>query len=548
MTNYTKTRKTKSNWTPLWMALAVVFGMLLGLRLDDNATDLTVINYEGEPSEIVIGKVEELVRYVDAKYVDEKDREGMIDQAIQSILDSLDPHSSYIDRFQVAELQNKLEGHYRGIGIEYLILDDTLCVLKVLEDSPAQRAQIKPGDRILSVEDSLIAGKGAEIESIIGYFKEQEAKGMRIEAWNPDTDQQRALFVEWGKIETPSLDLVTMIKDDIGYIKVNFFGNQTYQEFMEGVERLSGEGMQNLIIDLRQNPGGLLRESTKLLNQLFWSEGQLLVYTEGRNVKKREYRSNGRHHFDIDDIVVLIDEGSASASEIIAGALQDNDRGVIIGNRSYGKGLVQEQYPLSDGSAIRLTVAKYYTPSGRSIQREYASTEQYYNPDSIEQFRNDRSEKEADALNASDMVTYYTNNGRTVFGGGGITPDILIEKTRLDSLKCTNLFNDFVFSFMLRNKISADSILAVEEGAMGITDLPWMNEFILASKEKGFLEESATSALAENYVRYLNMLYLEYNDRQEIASMIRMNSDACVLEAIKVLGDEGLQSAIVNPR
>ena len=373
--------KQFSIWIPLLFALVLVAGMLIGMKMESVAPAV-VVEKEAEGSKHAYGqgKVEELLRYIEAKYVDEVDRDKLIDEAIQSILGQLDPHSNYINADQVKSINERLQGNYDGIGIEYIILEDTVVVFNPLEDGPSAKAGIQTGDRIISVGDTLVAGVNITHKRIRNLLRGESGEEIELEVLRHDSQGLIRLKVARDKIPLKSIETSQMLNDETGFIKITDFSSTTYEEFMKGVEDLSEkEGMKKLVIDLRQNPGGYLQEATSILSQLFPEKDKLLVYTEGRTTFRNDYESSGRAFFDIDDIVVLIDEMSASASEILAGAIQDHDRGIIIGRRSFGKGLVQEQYSLRDGSALRLTVARYYTPSGRSIQKPYDGEKDYDN-------------------------------------------------------------------------------------------------------------------------------------------------------------------------
>lgn len=419
-------------WLPLLLSLMLVAGMLIGVQLKPAAPHTKIIiendlasNYLGQ------GRVEELIRYIEAKYVDQIDSDKMVEKAINGLIKELDPHSSYMTAEEVVEINEQLQGNFKGIGVEFMILEDTIVVIRPLDDGPSQKAGIIAGDRIVAINDTIVAGDTVAIKDIVKMLRGKEGSKVNIGVHRRGETALLNFDVKRGIIPMTSVDISMMLTEETGYIKVNRFSASTYNEFMRGVEKLAeNHGMKHLVIDLRQNPGGYLQEATKILSQLFPSKDRLLVYTEGRAVHRNDYESTGQNFYDVDKIAVLIDEGSASASEIIAGAIQDWDRGVIIGRRSFGKGLVQEQYQLKDGSALRLTVARYYTPSGRSIQRPYDDQEAY------DLDINDRLKSgelwDAEKIALNDTTIYETSKGRTVYGGGGISPDIFVA---LDTLQ-----------------------------------------------------------------------------------------------------------------
>ncbi|MEL6865693.1 MAG: S41 family peptidase, partial [Bacteroidota bacterium] len=369
-------------------------------------------------------------RYIEARYVDDIDREELADQVINNLLEQLDPHSNYISSKQLKEVNEQLEGNFEGIGIEFMLLEDTIRVISPIAGGPSEAVGVLAGDKIVEIEDSLVAGVEIKNRDIISMLRGKKGTKVDVGILRGLEDKVRTFTITRDEIPLHSIDVSIMVDKETGYIKVNRFSANTYKEFMEGLENLiSKHEMKNLVIDVRQNPGGYLQEATKILSQLFDEKGKLLVYTEGRTTHRNDYETTGKPFFDIDQIAVLIDEGSASASEILAGAIQDWDRGVIVGRRSFGKGLVQEQYGLKDGAALRLTVARYYTPSGRSIQKDYDDREEY-DQDVFDRYENGEL-LSADSIDITDTTKYRTEKGRIVYGGGGISPDIF---TPIDSL------------------------------------------------------------------------------------------------------------------
>ncbi len=411
---------------PLLFALVLVVGMLIGMRLNQASPAVIVEKSSLLPDQLMgQGRVDELIRYIDAKYVDKVDRERLIEKAINSVLEELDPHSNYIPADHLQEVNENLEGNFDGIGVEFLVLDDTIMVVSTLAGGPSEAVGVMAGDKIVMIGDSIVAGEGIDTRNVIKMLRGERGSQVNIGILRGKEKELRRFMITRDKIPVHSVDIAYMLDEKTGYIKLNRFSATTYEEFMKGLEKMvEEEGMKDLVIDLRHNPGGYLQQATNILSQLFNEKGKLLVYTEGRTVNRNDYESSGRNFFDVGNVVVLIDEGSASASEIMAGAIQDHDRGVIIGRRSFGKGLVQEQYKLRDGSALRLTVARYYTPSGRSIQKPYDDLESYDNDftDRMESGELSNGEK----IHVLDSTEYFTSGGHVVYGGGGIIPDIFI--------------------------------------------------------------------------------------------------------------------------
>lgn len=396
--------------------------MLVGFKMQDLDPALALHRGEvkvltTEAPSVEIGQVEELIRFIDAKYVDRVDRDLLVEKAINSLLSELDPHSSYISKDRLQEVNEQLDGSFEGIGIEFLIVDDTLVVVTPIPGGPSAMAGLLTGDKIVSVNDSFLNLQEDGTGQVIKKLKGEKGSSVRLGVRRSTVSETIEYVVVRDEIPLNSLEAAYMLAPEVGYVKLNRFSNTTFREFIDAMEDLvKTGGMKHLVLDLRQNPGGYLQEATKLLSQLFQERNKLLVYTEGENVRRNEYETTGKTFYNIEKIAILIDEGSASASEIVAGAIQDWDRGVIIGRPSFGKGLVQEQYNLKSGGALRLTVARYYTPSGRSIQVPYDSGFVFSNHPG-------QAKKETNR-DSSESRRYFTSNGREVFGGGGILPDV----------------------------------------------------------------------------------------------------------------------------
>lgn len=427
-------------WLPLLFSLVLVAGMLIGTKMQNNPPTVAAIEVskkeELPPSTLGQGKLEELIRYIEARYVDDVNKDELVREAIDNILFQLDPHSNYISAEQLKSVNEQLEGSFDGIGIEFVVVEDTVMVVAALAGGPAEAVGIRSGDKIVEIEDSLTVGNNIDYEGILEKLRGESGSKIKIGVRRGDETKLNYFTITRGKIPVKSVEVAYMLDTETGYVKINRFSAKTYEEFMNALEDLvDNHDMKHLVLDLRQNPGGYLQEAVNILSQLFDRKDLLLVYTEGKNVSRSEYKSTGRNFYKIENIAVLTDEGSASASEIIAGAIQDHDRGVIIGRRTFGKGLVQEQYRLRDGSAIRLTVARYYTPSGRCIQKPYESREAY-NEDVADRIHNGELYDE-NKIEIEDTTRYFTTGGRVVYGGGGIQPDIFVP---LDSFLLNTYF------------------------------------------------------------------------------------------------------------
>lgn len=416
---------------PLLLALTLAVGMFIGQQLPRTNAHIqsTSISHGGSASIL-----DEIMQFVNARYVDTVDVNSIKEKAIKSLLDELDPHSVYISPEEAQVVEDDMNGSFVGIGVEFIMLDDTIQVVTPMPGGPSESVGIMPGDKIISINDTTVAGVHIETSKIYKKLRGEKGSEVRLGIRRGKESTQRNFTVIRDNIPVKSVETAYMLDDKTGYIKINRFTAKTYNEFMEALRPMAEEqGMSNLTIDLRGNPGGYLEEATQMLSQ-FFPEGKLLVYTEGRSDNRQEYKSNGRARFNIQNIAVLIDEGSASASEILAGAIQDHDRGWVIGRRSYGKGLVQEEYPLSNQGRLRLTVARYFTPSGRCIQRVYKNNKNYAKEEMLR--LNNGELTDSTKVKVSDSTAFYTGMGRVVYAGGGITPDVFIP---LD----TTYFNAF---------------------------------------------------------------------------------------------------------
>lgn len=405
---------------PLLLAITLAVGMLIGQQLPHYDRNFSLQSKNSGAA----GTLDEILRYVEAKYVDSVDIDHLRRTAIDHLLEGLDPHSVYISPDELQAVEDDMNGEFEGVGIEFIILDDTIQVVAPISGGPSEMAGILAGDKIVSVNDTVIAGVKIENGKIYNKLRGPKGSKVKIGILRGHETTLRYFEVARDVIPVKSVDAAYMLDDHTGYIRVAHFNSNTYTEFMKSLTPLVEEkGLKDLVLDLRGNPGGYLEEATDMLSQ-FFPDGKLLVYTKGRVGQRKDYKSNGRARFNIQNVAVLIDEGSASASEILAGAVQDWDRGWVIGRRSFGKGLVQEQYPLSNGGAMRLTVARYYTPSGRCIQRDYKHGQDYEHE--AERRLENGELSNASKIKQADSTKYYTGQGRIVFGGGGITPDVFI--------------------------------------------------------------------------------------------------------------------------
>lgn len=528
-------------WMPLALAIVLVLGILIGGRLQQFVPAVYIDRADEYDTQAwKQGTIEELIRYVEAKYVDSTDRRSLTEAAINSILNDLDPHSSYIPAEELAEVNDQLEGNFDGIGVEFLMLDDTIVVVAPMAGGPSEAAGILAGDKIVQIEDSIIVGKNLKTEDIINMLRGEKGSEVGIGVLRSGEKQIRKFRVKRDKIPVHSVEVAYMLNKNTGYIKIIRFSATTYEEFMKGMETLSEKGLKNVILDLRYNPGGYLQQATNMLSQFFKDKDKLLVYTQGRTVSRTEYKTTGRPSFDIENVVVLIDEGSASASEIIAGAIQDHDRGLIVGRRSFGKGLVQEQYRLSDGSALRLTVARYYTPSGRSIQKPYKGNPSY-EEDVFKRYESGEffsAEKNV----VKDSTKFYTSGGHVVFGGGGIMPDVFVpvDSTLMSDhyLELRQHVSGFVFNYMQQHeKRFKDYQLASFRNNFYTSDEIY-NQFIQYAVAKGVKKKAKEGTSIKKEIKhFIKARISRHLFNEEGFYTVWNDADNVVKKAVELLGN-----------
>lgn len=416
------------------MKRPIILAVLLGLAFTVTAQQSTSFSAY---------KLVSFVRYLGNNYVDTIDVDKMVENAIEDMLSELDPHSIYISKEDMQAMNEPLEGNFEGVGVEFNLMNDTLLVVNPLPGGPSEKVGVMAGDRIIVIDNDTVAGKGLKNTDVYKYLRGKKGTKVNIKVLRKGFANLLDFTITRDKIPIVSVDAAYMIQPKIGYIKVNRFAITTDKEFTEAMQKLEQQKMRDLIIDLRGNGGGLLNTAYEMANHFFES-GKLIVYTKGRNNPRTDFRSQSKGEPFKGRVIVLIDEGSASSSEILTGAIQDWDRGIVIGRRSFGKGLVQNQLPLPDGSAIRLTVARYYTPTGRQIQRHYESgqAEQYYR-DLTERYTNGELFN-IDSIHFPDSLKYTTLSvGKTVYGGGGIMPDIFVP---FDTTNYTDYYGQLVRS------------------------------------------------------------------------------------------------------
>ncbi|WP_046745695.1 S41 family peptidase [Kordia zhangzhouensis] len=439
--------KTTQYLLPVIIAAAVAIGVFIGGKLNFSATPETLFS-----SNTSKDKLNRLIDYIDYEYVDDVDVDSIVDVTVNNILENLDPHSVYIPSEEEKRVAENMQGDFVGVGIRFDMVNDTLTVIRTLEGGPSIAAGIKAGDRILMADTDTLYGKHLRNTQIISKLKGNQNTSVHLKIYRKQTDEIFTINLKRAKVPIKSVVAAYMLTDDLGYIKINRFAETTYDEFHEALQELQQKGAKNLTLDLRNNPGGIL-DVTRSIADEFLEDGKLILFTKNKKGEVEKYYASEKGNFESGEIYVLINEKSASASEIIAGALQDNDKGVIVGRRSFGKGLVQRPMPLGDGSVVRLTISRYYTPTGRSIQRSYKNGNKDYFDEYYERF-NSGELRSIDSIKVADSLKFVTPKGKIVYGGGGIIPDVFVplsktpEEISLEKglrTKIVGYIDDFVF-------------------------------------------------------------------------------------------------------
>ncbi|MGB0891678.1 MAG: S41 family peptidase [Flavobacteriaceae bacterium] len=451
-----------SNNLPIYFSLAVVFGILIGVSFNGNS--MGIFSFGKNSSQEM--KIKRLINFIENDYVDTVNTETLLDGAITQMLDKLDPHSIYIPKENLQAVKESMQGNFVGIGVQFRMINDSITVIQPIKGGPSIKAGIKAGDRILMADKDTLFGKNIFSNKVPNYLKGKPDTKVALQIYRKSNDSVFTVNVTRGKVNIKSVDLAYMINDSIGYIKLDRFARNTYKEFKSSLDTLINHGMTDLVLDLRGNGGGFIDIANSIVDE-FLEDDKLIVFTKDNKNKVEESFATSKGSFQKGGLYVLIDEDSASASEIVAGALQDNDKGTIIGRRSFGKGLVQIEMDLGDGSAVRLTTARYYTPTGRSIQKPYSKTgsKEYYKE--YEKRISSGELLSKDSIKVVDSLKFKTPKGKIVYGGGGIIPDVFvaIDTTSYMSNFYFNTVNNFAFDYVDNNrkklqKWSVDSFVA----------------------------------------------------------------------------------------
>ncbi|WP_430811708.1 MULTISPECIES: S41 family peptidase [unclassified Carboxylicivirga] len=470
---------------PFLFALLVALGVFIGRNF------MSTPMGKGNPLMIYpqANKLDALMNLIEEEYVDTVDRQAIEERIIPEILKDLDPHSVYIPAKDLNKVNEELQGNFGGIGVQFSMQNDTVMVIQVIQGGPSEKVGILPGDRIVAVDDSTIAGIDLPTDEVMKRLRGEMGTEVKVGILRRPNKDLIDFNITRGSIPIYSVDVSYMVDETTGYIKVDRFAQNTYQEFLTALAKLKANNCQNVIIDFRGNSGGLLDVAIRLCNE-FLPAKDLIVYTEGKAQRRQNVHANGAGTCQDTKVIVLIDEFSASASEIFAGAIQDNDRGLVIGRRSFGKGLVQQQIPLPDGSALRLTVARYHTPSGRCIQKPYDQGVDDYYEDLYKRLEHGEFYNQ-DSIHFDDALKYTTKNGRIVYGGGGIMPDIFVPRdTSMISdyfvrLRMNGIMYRYALEYTDNNRQKLETLNTADEIEKYLDKQNLLPDFLRFAKDKG---------------------------------------------------------------
>lgn len=532
--------KKKDIIYPIALAVVLAGGILVGLFIQQKPERSSLTVYPRAD------KLSSILNYIENQYVDTVSMDNLVESTIPTILKHLDPHSVYIPASDLQEVNEPLDGGFDGIGVTFNMPNDTVVIISTTPGGPSERIGLQAGDRIITINDSIVAGVNIGQNNIVSMLKGPTGTKVSVGILRQGLNEIVNFEITRDKIPIYSVDVSFMVNQEVGYIKISRFARTTYTEFIEAVEKLQALGMQKIIIDLRNNTGGYLDAATNIANE-FLPEGKLIVYTQGKARPRQNVYSNARGRLIDTPVAVIIDEFSASASEILAGALQDNDRGIVTGRRSFGKGLVQEQVLFSDGSALRLTIARYYTPTGRSIQKPYEPGSDEYFYDISNRFLHGEFQ-EQDSIQLADSLKFTTPGGRIVYGGGGIMPDhfIPIDTTGatpyLNEVARRNLIYRFAFNFADKHRRHTSEMKTHTQIESYLDQLNILNQFVEYAKDRKVepkpSEIEKSKLIIETQIKaYVARILLD----NEGFFPIYIKIDNTLLRTIDILEEENLQ-------
>ena len=531
--------KRHNAFLPIILSLVLVIGLWLGYFLSTRLQNNSSLSQNNRAS--TNDKINSLLDYIEYQYVDTINKKDLVEKTVTSMLQSLDPHSSYIAASEFETVNEPLEGNFDGIGVEFNIIKDTIRVITTIEGGPSEKIGIRAGDKIVKVEGNIVAGVKITNKEVFDKLRGKSGSIVNVSILRSGIQKPLIFNITRDAIPLYSIDASYMVNTTVGYIKISKFAATTYDEYLKAFNTLSKQGMKKLILDLRGNPGGYLNAAVDISDE-FLVNGLQIVYTQGKASPKKVYKATERGSFENNGLAILIDEGSASASEIVAGAIQDNDRGTIIGRRSFGKGLVQDQLQLPDGSAIRLTIARYYTPTGRCIQKPYSDDKSQYYSEEYSRFEHGEL-LNADSIKLDKTKKYTTPDGKTVYGGGGIMPDVFVpldtskNNSFVNKVFYTGAINTFAFEYADNNRTklklfgSAKNYIAQFEISNAILE----EFYAYCDKQKtklGSINKEKTNQALKPYLKAF--IGRDVFDKDAYYPIINQ-SDKCILKATEVL-------------
>ncbi len=520
-------------YLPLFLGLAVGVGVFLGSKLDFTNPSAKLFSYNAKKE-----KLNRLIDYIDYEYVDEINTDSIVEVTVNRILENLDPHSVYIPPEELEGITESMQGDFIGIGVSYYPYRDTISVINTIRGGPSEKSGIKAGDRILMADNDTLYGEGLIREGLANKLKGELNSQVQLRVYRKGTGVFDVV-VKRGRVPLQSVDASYMLNNGLGYVKINRFAETTYKEFKTALDKLLDEGAENLVIDLRDNGGGFIAPALKMADE-FLKDDVLIMFTKNKKGAIEKNYATNRGSFEQGKVYVLLNENSASASEIFAGAIQDNDRGLIVGRRSYGKGLVQREMALGDGSAIRLTISRYYTPTGRSIQKPYTNGNKEYFNEYMERYKNGELQN-ADSIQVADSLKFKTPGGKTVYGGGGIIPDIFVSKdtTRvgetLDYLLRSGRMGGYVFEELDKNRLYYNELSEEEFKEKINVDDTFAEDFLQYARKRGI--EIQLKNYKEQLKKYLKATMAQQLFGTDVFERI-INKDDAMINRVLSLSEE----------
>ena len=541
----TQNRKS-ALWIPTIVACALALGVWAGFNISRLAMRAKAPAATAAPISRAASKIDLTLGLVERVYVDPINKDSIVEALMPRLMEQLDPHSTYISAKDMQAVNEPLEGEFDGIGVVFNMGTDTVVVLNIIAGGPSYKAGVLPGDRIITIDGDTVAGRKIEQNKVVERLRGKRGSEVTIGIQRQNVEGLVDVTITRDKIPVKSIDAAFMIRPKVGYVRLTSFARTTHTEFVEAIEKLKKAGMESLIFDLRGNSGGYLDQAIRMTNE-FLPKGQLMVYTEDRlGTQQKEYSTGGGRLTDI-PLVVLIDEYSASSSEIVAGALQDNDRGTIVGRRSFGKGLVQSQIPFTDGSAIRLTVAKYYTPTGRSIQKPFVRGGEGYNEDIWHRYESGQFFS-ADSIHFADSLRFTTPKGKTVYGGGGIMPDVFVPLDTLDmtpyyyAVTGFNILYRYTLDYADKHRKAINNIHTVAQLDDFLNrDTMLLDDFVWYAAEKGIKPNRKEIAKSKVLLESMLRAYIARNTELQDSGYFSQiwPADPTLLKAFELLEAEG---------